>query len=114
MPTKEELVEMVLRRRAEGIRSMTKEKMVEIIMQEGLDKYVDFEFNSDYGVPGSVRLNRREDGSFELYTIGDRGIEERQVFQNEQEAYYFTVMLLRQKKDIAIKFDDPTIRKGMN
>ena len=111
---KEELIAMLQKEEAENIKTMIKEKMLDIIMQEGLDQYIDFKFNDDYTLPGSVRLNKQPDGSFLLYTVGDRGVEREQTFQNEQEAYYKTVCLLREKLHLIKKISGPDYSRGMH
>ena len=95
----EEAKAKMLQRRQEAIQSMTKEKMIETIMSEGLDEFIDFKFNEPYSTPGSVRLNRQPDGSFRLYSVGDRGIDFERTFTEENEAYYYTINLLREKLD---------------
>ncbi len=110
--TREEIIEMLKKEEAKAIESMTKEKMLEIIMNEGLDQLIDFKFNDDYTLPGSVRLNKQPDGSFILYSVGERGVDHEETFQNEQEAYYKTVCLLREKLHLIKKIGGPVYSKG--
>ena len=94
MKSAEEIMALVMKAREEK-KHMTKEKMVEIIMNEGLDSYIDFKINDEHCPSGSVRLNEKADGSFELISTGERGIDFQKTFTNPAEAYSETISLLR-------------------
>ena len=100
----EEIRRLIRTHREEIMKTLTSEEaLVNAVRTEGLDQYVDFAISNPYGIPGSVRLNRLADGSYELYQIGDRGIEGREVFTDPPEAFYNALLLLRMLGDAARK-----------
>ena len=98
--SEEEIQRLIQTSREEIMKTLTSEEdLAKTVQAEGLDQYIDFALNNPYGITGSVRLNRLEDGSYELYQIGDRGVEGREVFQDPSEAFYHTLLLLRMLND---------------
>ena len=82
------------REAARGILT-SEEAFLKAIHEEGLDQKFDFKMNNDYTIEGSIRLNRQEDGSYELYHVGERGVDAREHFQDPFEAFYTTRQWLR-------------------
>ena len=78
----------------------SEEAFLEVIHREGLDQKVDFKMNNDFTHEGSIRLNKLEDGSYELYHVGERGVDTRERFQDQFEAFYTALLWLRHGPDV--------------
>ena len=97
--SKEELLAMLLEKRREAMEKLTSEEaLLAIIHAEGLDATVDFKLNTDFACEHSVRLNRQPDGSYLLYTVGERGVDWQETFQDPKEAYYIALQTVRNMK----------------
>ena len=97
--SEEEIVALVLKKRWEEMEKLNTEKsLLEAIRTEGLDAAVDFKLNTDSAPMYSVRLNRQKDGSYLLFTVGERGIDWQKTFQDPNEAYYNALLTVRQMK----------------
>ena len=96
--SQEELLSILQAQREELMKTLTTEEDLKAAIQrEGLAD-IDFAVGQPHGVTGSIRLNRLDDGSWELYQVGDRGIEWKDVYDDPQEAFYQTLLLLRMLK----------------
>lgn len=71
------------------------EALLAAIHEEGLDTVADFKLNTDYASLNSVRLNCQEDGSYLLYTVGERGIDWQETFRDPKEACYHALQTVR-------------------
>ena len=103
--SREEILALLQQKRQEVMEQLTSEEaLLELLHAKGWDERVDFKLNEDYCCFGSVRLNRQADGSYLLYTVGERGIDSREIFQEPKEAYYAAYLAVGQMWDLQSRY----------
>ena len=103
--SREEILALLQQKRQEVMRQLTSEEaLLDLLHAKGWDERVDFKLNEESGYLGSVRLNRQEDGSYLLYTVGERGIDYREVFREPKEAYYEAFLMVGWMRDLQDRY----------
>lgn len=97
--SKEEILALIQEKRRKDMEDLSSEEaLLARIHAEGLDTVVDFQLNAKQCHEYSVRLVRQPDGSYLLYTVGERGIDWQETFQDPKEAYYNALQTVRLMK----------------
>lgn len=97
--SRDEILSLVREARRESMEKLSSEEaLLEALREEGLDAAVDFQLNTDAACTNSVRLNRQPDGSYLLFTVGERGIDWQETFRDPREAYYHALQTVRLMK----------------
>ena len=94
--SREEILSLLREKRREEMEKLTStEALLSAIREEGLDRKVDFRINENHAGENSVRLIRQADGRYRLYTMGERGVDWQETYEDEREAYYNALMTVR-------------------